>query len=193
MVVVADNSALSALAELGQLPLLSSLFGEVSVTESVRREGMQSGAPEALRDWLANPPPWLHLAEDPAEILEETAGLGMGEASAITLAWEHRSASLLVLDERRGRRVAAALGLRKTGVLAILAESSNRGLADFEDALEKLMKNRTSLVIAHRLSTIQKADTILVLKEGKLLESGNHESLSQKEGGLYRELKALQN
>ena len=44
-------------------------------------------------------------------------------------------------------------------------------------ALEKLMRNRTSLVIAHRLSTIKKADVILVLDKGKIIASGNHQKL----------------
>jgi ABC-type multidrug transport system fused ATPase/permease subunit len=61
-----------------------------------------------------------------------------------------------------------------------------------QQALDELMKGRTSLVIAHRLSTIQKADNILVLQEGKLVESGSHQELLAKENGLYRDLKSLQ-
>ena len=49
-----------------------------------------------------------------------------------------------------------------------------------QEALEKLMQNRTSLVIAHRLSTIQRADKIVVLDHGKILEVGNHETLMKK-------------
>ena len=50
-----------------------------------------------------------------------------------------------------------------------------------------LMKNRTSFVIAHRLSTIQNADTILVVKDGKIIEQGNHEELISR-GGFYSTL-----
>ena len=46
-----------------------------------------------------------------------------------------------------------------------------------QDALDKLMKNRTTIIIAHRLSTIKNADEIYVLKEGQVVESGNHNSL----------------
>ena len=53
------------------------------------------------------------------------------------------------------------------------------------------MQNRTSLVIAHRLSTIQKADKIVVLDHGKILEVGNHETLMKKEGA-YAALVHLQ-
>ena len=56
-----------------------------------------------------------------------------------------------------------------------------------QDALETIMKGRTSIVIAHRLSTILKADRILVVKDGVIAESGTHEELLEK-GGTYREL-----
>lgn len=55
-------------------------------------------------------------------------------------------------------------------------------------ALNNLMRNRTVLVIAHRLSTIQNADQILVIQKGKLVESGTHETLMSKEGGVYKRL-----
>ncbi|MGB0861261.1 MAG: ABC transporter ATP-binding protein [Saprospiraceae bacterium] len=60
-----------------------------------------------------------------------------------------------------------------------------------QDALFKLMKNRTSIVIAHRLSTIQHADEILVMNEGRVIEQGNHETLLKK-GGMYKKLVELQ-
>ena len=60
-----------------------------------------------------------------------------------------------------------------------------------QDALENLMKNRTSIIIAHRLSTIQKADTILVMNEGIISEQGNHKELI-KANGIYSKLIKLQ-
>ena len=54
-------------------------------------------------------------------------------------------------------------------------------------AMDKLMENRTSFVIAHRLSTIKNADLILVLKDGDIIESGNHEDL-MKQNGFYASL-----
>jgi ABC-type multidrug transport system fused ATPase/permease subunit len=54
------------------------------------------------------------------------------------------------------------------------------------------MVNRTTIVIAHRLSTIRKADAILVLDKGKVIEKGTHQELMQVEGGLYRQLSTLQ-
>jgi subfamily B ATP-binding cassette protein MsbA len=62
-----------------------------------------------------------------------------------------------------------------------------------QNALDNLMKNRTTLVIAHRLSTIQHADEILVIKDGKIVEQGSHETLLGIKGGVYSKLKNMQN
>ena len=59
-------------------------------------------------------------------------------------------------------------------------------------ACKKMMQGRTSIVIAHRLSTIQDADKILVMHKGQIRETGNHQELIQKEGGIYRKLYELQ-
>ncbi len=61
-----------------------------------------------------------------------------------------------------------------------------------QDALSKMMENRTSVVIAHRLSTIMNADRIIVLEDGKIIESGNHNQLLEKKG-IYANLIQLQN
>ena len=60
-----------------------------------------------------------------------------------------------------------------------------------QQALERLMENRTTLVIAHRLATVLKADRILVLEDGKLVAEGTHAELSA-QGGLYARLAELQ-
>ena len=54
-----------------------------------------------------------------------------------------------------------------------------------QEAMVALMKNRTSLIIAHRLSTIRDADCIIVMKDGTIMESGNHDELLAKEGVYY--------
>ena len=60
-----------------------------------------------------------------------------------------------------------------------------------QDALNNLMKNRTSLIIAHRLSTIQSADVIVVLESGRVIEQGTHQALML-HNGLYRKLIDMQ-
>ena len=56
-----------------------------------------------------------------------------------------------------------------------------------QEAFDKLMKGRTSFIVAHRLSTIRNASLILVMKDGKIIEQGNHEELLKK-GGFYHKL-----
>jgi subfamily B ATP-binding cassette protein MsbA len=55
-----------------------------------------------------------------------------------------------------------------------------------QQAIEGVMKNRTSIIIAHRLSTVQHADEIIVLAKGKIVEKGNHNHLMQQQGYYYR-------
>lgn len=61
-----------------------------------------------------------------------------------------------------------------------------------QEAMDKISKNRTVIVIAHRLSTIKKADKIIVLEQGQVVEEGNHLELASAEGGLYQKLLKLQ-
>ena len=56
-----------------------------------------------------------------------------------------------------------------------------------QKAMDKLMKNKTSFIVAHRLSTIKNADLILVMKDGNIIEQGNHDELIR-QGGFYHSL-----
>ena len=68
------------------------------------------------------------------------------------------------------------------------------GAAQFvvQEALEKLMKDRTTIIIAHRLATIRKVDKIFVINKGQIIESGTHEELLSKGDGMYNNLVKLQ-
>ena len=89
------------------------------------------------------------------------------------------------------QRMAIARVLLKDPRILILDEATShldsRSEALIQDALEVLLQGRTSIVIAHRLSTVRKADLILVMDEGRIVERGDHDSLMA-EGGLYAEL-----
>ncbi len=84
------------------------------------------------------------------------------------------------------QRLSIARAVLKNPPIMILDEATSALDTESEQlvqvALEKMMQNRTSLVIAHRLSTIQKADTIVVMKQGKIVEQGKHDALLQKKG-----------
>ncbi len=94
------------------------------------------------------------------------------------------------------QRIAIARALLKDPKILILDEATSSLDSESErlvqDALEKLMAGRTSIVIAHRLSTIRKADNILVIEHGEIIEQGNHEELIALENGTYKKLSELQ-
>jgi ATP-binding cassette, subfamily B, bacterial len=94
------------------------------------------------------------------------------------------------------QRVALARSILKDAPIIVLDEATSALDSESEkliqDALFKLMENRTTIVIAHRLSTIKHLDRILVLEDGKITEDGDHETLSKKKDGTYARLWAHQ-
>lgn len=93
------------------------------------------------------------------------------------------------------QRIAIARAVLKNPPILILDEATSSLDTESErlvqEAIERLMENRTVLVVAHRLSTIRKADRIIVLEDGKITEEGNHEKLMEMSGS-YKKLYELQ-
>ena len=94
------------------------------------------------------------------------------------------------------QRIAIARAILKDPSILVLDEATSALDSESErlvqEALDRLMKGRTSLVIAHRLSTIKNADNIIVLDHGKIKETGTHAELIQLENGIYKNLSTLQ-
>lgn len=102
-------------------------------------------------------------------ILSDKVNLSAGQKQQLTIARAMiKDSPMLILDE-----ATSSVDTRTELII--------------QEAMDKLMEGRTSFVIAHRLSTIKNADVILVLKDGDILESGNHEELLEK-GGFYADL-----
>ena len=93
------------------------------------------------------------------------------------------------------QRLSIARAVLKNPPIMILDEATSALDTESEklvqDALYKLMENRTSVVIAHRLSTIQHADEIIVMQDGEIVERGTHDGLIA-QGGVYKKLTDLQ-
>ncbi|MEN2280568.1 ABC transporter transmembrane domain-containing protein [Algoriphagus sp. SE2] len=94
------------------------------------------------------------------------------------------------------QRVAIARAILKNPSILILDEATSSLDAESEslvqEALDELMKGRTTIIIAHRLATIRKVDRIYVLKDGEIIEEGNHQDLLKREEGFYANLVRLQ-
>jgi len=94
------------------------------------------------------------------------------------------------------QRVAIARAILKNAPILVLDEATSsldsHSEALIQDALQKLIKGKTTIVIAHRLSTIRQMDRIIVMEKGKIIEDGNHDELAKKKDGLYKKLWDLQ-
>lgn len=142
------------------------------------RENIMVGRPDATEDDLQQALSGAHL-QDFIGTLKDGLDTFVGERG-------------VMLSGGQKQRVAIARAILKQPPLVILDEATsaldNKSEAVVQKALENLMKNRTVFVIAHRLSTVQNADRIVVLNEGRIVETGTHEQLMSEGNGAYRAL-----
>ncbi|HLW51118.1 MAG TPA: ABC transporter ATP-binding protein [Sphingobacteriaceae bacterium] len=138
------------------------------------------------------------MKDVPLEMVERAARIA--NAHEFVSAMEHGYESMIgdrgsKLSGGQRQRICIARAVLKNPPILLLDEATSALDTESEklvqDALNKLMENRTTLIIAHRLSTVQHADLICVLEAGKIVESGNHRELMAKQG-LYRKLIDMQ-
>jgi ATP-binding cassette subfamily B protein len=134
-----------------------------------------------------------------AEEIEQAAR--QANAHEFIQAFPERYATLvgergIKLSGGQRQRVAIARAILKNPAILILDEATSSLDSESErliqEALETLMQGRTSFIIAHRLATVRHVDRIIVIADGRVVESGTHEELQCIEGGVYRRLAALQ-
>ncbi len=135
MIVVSNTSPLNYLILIQAVDVLRGLFGSVIVPETVAMELSHSGAPEAVKAWISQPPPWLEVIAPSSPL----AGIELhpGERDALSLALELR-ADLLLVDDQAARRVARERGISIAGTLGVLERAADVGLFDLPRAIDAL-------------------------------------------------------
>jgi predicted nucleic acid-binding protein len=139
--VIADTGPVNYLVLIGSIDLLPALFDKVILPSAVQAELSNADAPPTVRNWIADPPAWLHVHEAPNRQSDQPSmeGLDEGEAAAIALALS-LDADLLLMDDRKAVMIARGKGLRVTGTLGILDLAAQRGLVNFAQAVNSLRR-----------------------------------------------------
>jgi subfamily B ATP-binding cassette protein MsbA len=172
-----DRYTLSSLRQ--QIALVNQhvVLFEGTIADNIAYGALSQASPEAIA-----------RAADAAQVTEFTRNLPLG---LNTLVGENG----LLLSGGQRQRIAIARAILKDAPILILDEATSALDSESEryiqQALEHLMKNRTTIIIAHRLSTIEKADQIVVMEQGQVMEQGTHHDLLS-QGGHYAALHRLQ-
>ena len=174
--IIIDGTPISELKRSGVHELFCMVLQDTWIFEGSIKDNIKYAKTEATDEEVkkAAKAVGLHhyvktLTEGYDTILNENANLSAGQKQLLTIARAMvENAPMLILDEAT-------------------SSVDTRTEEEIQRAMDKLMAGRTSFIIAHRLSTIKNADLILVMKDGDIIESGNHSELMEK-GGFYAEL-----
>jgi len=136
--VVADSGPVHYLILISAVDLLSSLYDQVVVPQSVFEELSRPDSPTPVRDWISSPPKWFQVQTDPPPDPSLTS-LDPGERAAITLSLSVRP-DWLLMDDWDGRLEAKKRQLRVVGTLGVLASAHRQKLLQFDAAIESLLQ-----------------------------------------------------
>jgi predicted nucleic acid-binding protein len=137
VILVADAGPLHYLILLGRVDLLPALFGEVVIPAAVRQELTHPQSPLPVKAWMETAPSWARFVA--AATIDASLSLGTGEREAIAIALELH-ADLLLVDDKKARRIAQQHGIPVTGTLGLLKVAHDRGLIALTEALPQLLR-----------------------------------------------------
>lgn len=136
MIVVSDTSPLNYLVLINTIDVLPSLFHEVYVPPKVMEELRQPKTPELVKHWADSPPAWLKILA-PTTPFSADARIDPGESQAIALAKQLQATALLI-DDKKGRRVARQEGLNAVGTITVIELAALKNLLELEKTLDAL-------------------------------------------------------
>lgn len=171
MIVVSDTTPLNYLILLDSADVLPAIFGRVHAPSSVMNELAHPRGPESVRAWAVSPPGWLTV-RDPTHP-EPALRFGPGETAAIALA-EELNADFILMDERKGSREALGRGLRVAGTLVILEQAGARGLLDYENTRDRLVRE-TSFYVSPEVLRASEARFRELRREHERARAAEHE------------------
>ncbi|MBH83474.1 MAG: multidrug ABC transporter ATP-binding protein [Flavobacteriales bacterium] len=209
-----QNIALVGPSGAGKTTLASILFGFYKIEEgqiSIDRKNIEEYDLHFLRKQIAVVPQDIllfggsikeNIAYGKLDASEEEIKEAAKKANALNFINDFPEKMETLVGERgiqlsggQRQRIAIARAILKNPSILILDEATSALDSESEkliqEAMDELMKGRTSIVIAHRLSTIKNADRIIVLENGQIIDQGTHQEL-QKNEGLYKQLSDLQ-
>jgi len=134
-IVVSDTSPLHYLILIQAVDFLPTFAAQILIPPAVAGELTDAATPVPVKEWVVRPPIWLKILAPKNPF--ESFGLDSGEAEAIALATELGIAPILI-DERKGFRVAKARGLKPFGLLAVLETLALKGQIDFDEYIIRL-------------------------------------------------------
>ena len=137
MIVVADTSPINYLILIGEIEILTKMYGTVVIPIAVREELLRPSAPDLVRNWISAPPAWIEVRPHENDSDPLLSALDPGERDAIVLARELR-ADQLIVDDRQGRRVAERFGIPVIGTIGVIREAASRGFLEVQSAITRL-------------------------------------------------------
>ena len=137
MIVVADTSPVNYLILIGEVEILTKMYGRVVIPNAVLEELLRPSAPEMVRNWTSQLPAWFEVRSPVNAPDASLAGLDPGERDAIMLAGE-LNADQLIVDDRQGRQEAEKRGIPVIGTLGVMREAARLGLLDLPATIKRL-------------------------------------------------------
>ncbi|MFM5981230.1 MAG: DUF3368 domain-containing protein [Sphaerospermopsis kisseleviana] len=140
MLVVSDTSPICYLVLIGEINLLHQLYNQVLIPQIVQEELLNEKSPIEVQNWINSPPNWLIIKNiDISLSSKDLSVLDPGETAAILLA-QQENASLMIIDDGLGRKIASDRGLKVTGLLGVLDQAASNNLIDLPSVISRLKK-----------------------------------------------------